>query len=137
MRFLTDYFSKEERKVAKFYFIVDRLDLAKQAKNDFLARGLNVKLIKNKDEFVSDITNPGESNTSGKVTMTVINIQKFSKESVTKPANYNVDVQRGYFLDEAHRSYNPTGSFLANLMQSDRDAVTDSTYGYTAYWRWI
>ncbi len=123
VRFLTDYFSKEEGKVAKFYFIVDRLDLAEQAKNEFLARGLNVKLIKNKDEFISDITNPGESNTSGKVTMTVINIQKFSKESVTKPADYNVDVQRVYFLDEAHRSYNPTGSFLANLMQSDRDAV--------------
>ena len=123
VRFLTDYFSKEEGKVAKFYFIVDRLDLAEQAKNEFLARGLNVKLIKNKNEFVSDIINPGESNTSGKMTMTVINIQKFSKESVTKPADYNVDVQRVYFLDEAHRSYNPTGSFLANLMQSDRDAV--------------
>ena len=87
------------------------------------ARGLKVKLIKDKEAFITDITNPGESNTSGKVTMTVINIQKFSKESVTKPSDYNVDVQRVYFLDEAHRSYNPTGSFLANLMASDRDAV--------------
>ena len=123
VQFLTDYFSKEEGKIAKFYFIVDRLDLAEQAKNEFEARGLKVKLIKDKEEFITDITNPGESNTSGKVTMTVINIQKFSKESVTKPSDYNVDVQRVYFLDEAHRSYNPTGSFLANLMASDRDAV--------------
>ena len=123
VHFLTDYFSKEEGKIAKFYFIVDRLDLAGQAKNEFEARGLKVKLIKDKEEFIADITNPGESNTSGKVTMTVINIQKFSKESVTKPSDYNVDVQRVYFLDEAHRSYNPTGSFLANLMASDRDAV--------------
>ena len=123
VRFLTDYFSKEERKIAKFYFIVDRLDLAEQAKNEFEARGLKVKLIKDKEDFITDITNPGESNTSGKVTMTVLNIQKFSKESVTKPSDYNVDVQRVYFLDEAHRSYNPTGSFLANLMASDRDAV--------------
>ena len=123
VQFLTDYFSKEEGKIAKFYFIVDRLDLAEQAKNEFEARGLKVKLIKDKEEFIADITNPGESNTSGKVTMTVINIQKFSKESVTKPSDYNVDVQRVYFLDEAHRSYNPTGSFLANLMASDRDAV--------------
>lgn len=123
VHFLSDYFSKEEGKIAKFYFIVDRLDLAEQAKNEFEARGLKVKLIKNKEEFIADITNPGESNTSGKVTMTVINIQKFSKESVTKPSDYNVDVQRVYFLDEAHRSYNPTGSFLANLMASDRDAV--------------
>ena len=123
VHFLTDYFSKEEGKIAKFYFIVDRLDLAEQAKNEFEARGLKVKLIKDKEEFIADITNPGESNTSGKVTMTVINIQKFSKESVTKPSDYNVDVQRVYFLDEAYRSYNPTGSFLANLMASDRDAV--------------
>lgn len=123
VQFLTDYFSKEEGKIAKFYFIVDRLDLAEQAKNEFEARGLKVKLIKDKEAFISDITNPGESNTSGRVTMTVINIQKFSKESVTKPSDYNVDVQRVYFLDEAHRSYNPTGSFLANLMASDRDAV--------------
>ena len=123
VHYLSDYFSKEEGKIAKFYFIVDRLDLAEQAKNEFEARGLKVKLIKDKEEFIADITNPGESNTSGKVTMTVINIQKFSKESVTKPSDYNVDVQRVYFLDEAHRSYNPTGSFLANLMASDRDAV--------------
>lgn len=123
VHFLSDYFSKEEGKIAKFYFIVDRLDLAEQAKNEFEARGFKVKLIKDKEEFIADITNPGESNTSGKVTMTVINIQKFSKESVTKPSDYNVDVQRVYFLDEAHRSYNPTGSFLANLMASDRDAV--------------
>ena len=123
VHFLSDYFSKEEGKIAKFYFIVDRLDLAEQAKNEFEARGLKVKLIKDKEEFIADITNPGESNTSGKVTMNVINIQKFSKESVTKPSDYNVDVQRVYFLDEAHRSYNPTGSFLANLMASDRDAV--------------
>lgn len=123
VHFLSDYFSKEEGEIAKFYFIVDRLDLAEQAKNEFEARGLKVKLIKDKEEFIADITNPGESNTSGKVTMTVINIQKFSKESVTKPSDYNVDVQRVYFLDEAHRSYNPTGSFLANLMASDRDAV--------------
>lgn len=123
VRYLTNYFSKEEGKIAKFYFIVDRLDLAEQAKSEFEARGLNVKMIKDKKQFVNDIINPGESNTSGKTTMTVLNIQKFSKESVTKPADYNVNVQRIYFLDEAHRSYNPTGSFLANLMSSDRNAV--------------
>lgn len=123
VKYLTDYFSKEEGKIAKFYFIVDRLDLADQAKSEFEARGLNVKMIKDKKQFVDDIVKPGESNTSGKTTMTVLNIQKFSKESVTKPADYNVNVHRIYFLDEAHRSYNPTGSFLANLMSSDRNAV--------------
>ena len=123
VRYLTDYFSREKGKIAKFYFIVDRLDLAEQAKSEFEARGLNVKMIKDKKQFIDDIVNPGESNTSGKTTMTVLNIQKFSKESVTKPADYNVNVQRVYFLDAAHRSSNPTGSFLANLMSSDRNAV--------------
>jgi type I restriction enzyme R subunit len=28
-----------------------------------------------------------------------------------------------YFLDEVHRSYDPKGSFLANLVSSDRDAI--------------
>ena len=54
VQFLTDYFSKEEGKIAKFYFIVDRLDLAEQAKNEFEARGLKVKLIKDKEAFITD-----------------------------------------------------------------------------------
>lgn len=63
VKYLTDYFSKEEGKIAKFYFIVDRLDLADQAKSEFEARGLNVKMIKDKKQFVDDIVKPGESNT--------------------------------------------------------------------------
>ena len=39
---LTDYFSSIN-KVAKYYFIVDRLDLLKQAKEEFEARGLRVR----------------------------------------------------------------------------------------------
>jgi type I restriction enzyme R subunit len=42
---------------------------------------------------------------------------------VVSAADYDVDIQRIYFLDEVHRSYNPTGSFLANLTQSDRKAI--------------
>lgn len=53
----------------------------------------------------------------------MVNIQKFSKESIAKQSDYAVNVQRIYFLDEAHRSYKPTGSFLANLLSSDREAV--------------
>jgi len=32
-------------------------------------------------------------------------------------------MQRIYFVDEAHRSYDPKGSFLANLYNSDKDAI--------------
>lgn len=122
VKFLTDYYQKKQ-KIAKFYFIVDRIDLATQAKSEFEARGLKVILVSSKEDFKQNIASVGEADKSGKTTITVVNIQKFSDESVTKQADYNVSVQRIYFMDEAHRSYNPNGSFLANLMASDRDAV--------------
>lgn len=120
--YLRDYFQRQGR-IAKFYFIVDRLDLATQAKNEFEARGLKVITVDSKDSFIKNISEVGESDKSGKVAFTVVNIQKFSEESISKKSDYNVNVQRIYFLDEAHRSYNPKGSFLANLMASDRDAI--------------
>lgn len=122
VHYLTDYF-QDRGKIAKFYFIVDRLDLATQAKEEFEARGLKVILVDSKEEFKTNIASIGEPDKSGMRIITVVNIQKFSAESVTKQADYNVNVQRVYFLDEAHRSYNPNGSFLANLMASDRDAI--------------
>ena len=122
VHFLRNYF-QEKGKIAKFYFIVDRLDLATQAKAEFEVRGLKVIMINSKDEFKEHISAVGEADKSGRISITVVNIQKFSTESVTKQSDYNVSVQRVYFMDEAHRSYNPKGSFLANLMASDRDAV--------------
>ena len=122
VHYITDYF-QEQGKIAKFYFIVDRIDLATQAKEEFEARGLKVILVNSKEDFKTNIAAVGEQDKSGKRIITVVNIQKFSTESVTKQADYNVNVQRVYFLDEAHRSYNPNGSFLANLMASDRDAI--------------
>ena len=122
VKYLTDYFAKQG-KIAKFYFIVDRLDLLDQASKEFTARGLKVEKVNSKEEFIKNIQTIGEVGTTGELTITVINIQKFSEESIVKPADYNVDVQRVYFMDEAHRSYNPKGSFLANLMASDRKAI--------------
>ncbi len=122
VHYLKDYYQSIGI-IAKFYFIVDRIDLATQAKNEFEARGLKVILVDSKEDFKTNIGMLGEDDKSGKTTITVVNIQKFSAESVTKQSDYNVSVQRVYFMDEAHRSYNPKGSFLANLMASDRDAV--------------
>ena len=122
VHYLRDYFQKNG-KIAKFYFIVDRIDLASQAKAEFEARGLKVIMVDSKESFKENIAAVGENDKSGKTTITVVNIQKFSTESVTRQSDYNVSVQRVYFMDEAHRSYNPKGSFLANLMASDRDAV--------------
>ena len=122
VRYLRDYYQKQG-KIAKFYFIVDRLDLLTQAAEEFSARGLHVEKVNSKEGFVENIQKIGAADNSGEDSITVVNIQKFSQESIAKRSDYHVDVQRVYFLDEAHRSYNPKGSFLANLMASDREAV--------------
>jgi len=122
VRYLRDYYQKQGR-VAKFYFIVDRLDLLTQAGEEFAARGLHVEKVNSKDDFIPNIRTIGTASNTGEDTITVVNIHKFSTESIVRKADYDVNVQRIYFLDEAHRSYNPKGSFLANLMASDREAV--------------
>ncbi len=122
VRYLRDYYQKQG-KVAKFYFVVDRLDLLTQAGEEFAARGLHVEKVNSKDDFIQNIRTIGVANNTGEDTITVVNIQKFSTESIVRKADYDVNVQRVYFLDEAHRSYSPKGSFLANLMASDREAV--------------
>lgn len=50
--------------------------------------------------------------------------QKFKEDNdVIKANDYDINTQRIYFLDEVHRSYDPNGSFLANLVSSDRNAI--------------
>lgn len=122
VRYLRDYYQKQG-KVTKFYFVVDRLDLLTQAGEEFAARDLHVEKVNSKDDFIQNIRTIGTASNTGEDTITVVNIQKFSTESIVRRADYDVNVQRVYFLDEAHRSYNPKGSFLANLMASDREAV--------------
>lgn len=122
VKYITDYFQKRG-KVAKFYFVVDRLNLLKQASEEFTARGLEVTRVNSKEEFKNTIKETSAVSKIGNLTINVVNIQKFSEDSIVKEADYNVDVQRIYFLDEAHRSYNPKGSFLANLFASDREGI--------------
>lgn len=121
---LTDYFQRKEI-IPKFYFIVDRLDLATQAQREFSARGLIVHTIDSRAAFARDIkTTQVLHNHSGKPEITVVNIQKFKEDhDVVRSEDYDFSTQRVYFLDEVHRSYNPQGSFLANLNQSDRNAI--------------
>ncbi len=124
VKYLTDYFQKKGV-IAKFYFIVDRLDLLVQAGREFTSRGLLVHNIDSRDAFARDIRQTvAIHNNSGKAEITVVNIQKFKDDpAVTRNSDYNLDVQRVFFLDEVHRSYNPEGSFLANLEQSDRNSI--------------
>jgi len=124
VHFLTNYFQKKGV-IAKFYFIVDRIDLLNQASREFRSRGLDVHHISSREEFAQDIkSNLAVHNDSGKPEITVVNIQRFKDDpDVISSTDYALGLQRVYFLDEVHRSYNPQGSFLANLNQSDRDAI--------------
>ena len=124
VRRLTDYFQKNSI-IPKFYFIVDRLDLLVQAHREFISRGLIVHTINSRDEFAKEIKSTSViHNYSGKPEITVVNIQKFKDDpDVIQAADYDLGIQRVYFLDEVHRSYNPKGSFLANLSESDRNAI--------------
>lgn len=124
VKFLTDYFQRKQV-IPKFYFIVDRLDLLIQSAREFKSRGLVVHEINSREEFSKDIKSTSViHNNSGKAEITVVNIQKFADDpDVVRNTDYNLKIQRVYFLDEVHRSYNPKGSFLANLHESDVNAI--------------
>ncbi|SHG40900.1 type I restriction enzyme, R subunit [Flavobacterium segetis] len=124
VKYLTDYYRKKNI-VPKFYFIVDRIDLLIQSAKEFKSRGLTVHEISSRDAFAKDIKATSViHNHSGKAEITVVNIQKFQDDpDVVRNTDYNLNIQRIYFLDEVHRSYNPKGSFLANLNESDANAI--------------
>lgn len=124
VKHLTDYFQKKNI-IPKFYFIVDRIDLLEQATTEFSNRGLKVNRVNSRVEFINDMKKVGAIlNHAGEPEITVVNIQKFSDEvSTDTPVNYDINVQRIYFLDEAHRSYNPKGNYLANLISSDKNSI--------------
>ena len=85
---LSDEFAKKNV-VTKFYFIVDRLDLLKQAKQEFEARGLVVKTANSRAELMEQFrTNQALEGNGGQKEITVVNIQRFEedRERVTLPA---------------------------------------------------
>ena len=122
--FLNDYFARQN-KVAKFYFIVDRLDLLEQATQEFEARGLVVTTANSRKELMEQFRdNKSQQGVSGKQEITVVNIQRFAedKEKVKLP-EYATSLQRILILDEAHRGYRPGGCFLANLFDADPNSI--------------
>lgn len=122
---LLDFYS-EHNTVAKFYFIVDRIALMEQAADEFAARGLIVRTAQSRKELMADFqSNAPVENPSGKPEIMVVNIQKFKEDSskIKLENSYSTNLQRVFFIDEAHRGYNPQGSFLANLFDADKGAV--------------
>ena len=123
VKFLTDYFARHH-KIAKFYFIVDRIDLLTQAAQEFAKRGLKVRTVNSKDELAREFQDTNAAH-SGEHEICIINVQKFRNDTEAGNASGydDLNIQRIYFIDEAHRSYDPRGSYLANLYRSDTDSV--------------
>ena len=121
---LTDFLA-QDHKVAKFYFIVDRLDLLEQASQEFEARGLKVKTASTREELMSQFRqNQAMEGVTGQREITVVNIQRFAedKTKIDLP-NYATNLQRIFIIDEAHRGYNPKGCFLAHLFDADTNSI--------------
>lgn len=121
---LNDFYARQN-KVAKFYFIVDRLDLLEQAKQEFEARGLLVATANTRTELMEQFRqNQAQQGASGQAEITVVNIQRFAedKEKVNI-TDYATNLQRIFILDEAHRGYKPGGCFLANLFEADKESI--------------
>ncbi|MFP6278961.1 DEAD/DEAH box helicase family protein [Helicobacter pylori] len=145
-KLIRDFFSQSNlNKKTKFYFIVDRLDLLEQAKNEFLKRGLEVHEAENKEDLSQKLKNSSVfEGPQGNDEIIVVNIQKFkapneekapnedpssalkeiiSKTELQEAAKDSHDLQRVFIIDEAHRSYDPKGCFYANLIECDKTAI--------------
>ncbi len=143
-KLIRDFFSPLDKKT-KFYFIVDRLDLLEQAKNEFLKRGLEVHEAENKEDLSQKLKNSSVfEGPQGNDEIIVVNIQKFkapneekapnedpssapkeiiSKTELQEATKDSHDLQRVFIIDEAHRSYDPKGCFYANLIECDKTAI--------------
>ncbi len=145
-KLIKDFFSQSNlNKKTKFYFIVDRLDLLEQAKNEFLKRGLCVHEAENKEDLSQKLKNSSVfEGPQGNDEIIVVNIQKFKSPNEEKAPNEDPsstpkeiisktelqeatkdshDLQRVFIIDEAHRSYDPKGCFYANLIECDKTAI--------------
>ncbi|GAA7382458.1 type I restriction endonuclease subunit R [Helicobacter pylori] len=138
-KLIRDFFSPLGKKT-KFYFIVDRLDLLEQAKNEFLKRELQVHEAENKEDLSQKLKSSSVfENPQGNDEIIVVNIQKFkapnedssnstpkeiiSKTELQEATKDSHDLQRVFIIDEAHRSYDPKGCFYANLIECDKTAI--------------
>ncbi len=138
-KLIRDFFSLLNKKT-KFYFIVDRLDLLEQAKNEFLKRGLCAHEAENKEDLSQKLKSSSVyENPQGNDEIIVVNIQKFkapnedpsnsapkeiiSKIELQESIQNSRNLQRVFIIDEAHRSYDPKGCFYANLIECDKTAI--------------
>ena len=123
-RIIRDYYAKKNI-VARFFFVVDRIDLLRQASSEFESRGFSVINCNNKAEFSNELNKSlSTKNLNDSIgEYCVVNIQKFEGEMPNAKNDYNANVQRVFFVDEAHRSYSKNGEFFKNLMICDANGI--------------
>ncbi|GAA7604488.1 hypothetical protein MMM2_02680 [Helicobacter pylori] len=144
-KLIRNFFSPLGKKT-KFYFIVDRLDLLEQAKNEFLKRGLCAHEAEDKEDLSKKLKSSSVfENHQGNDEIIVVNIQKFKAPNEEKDPNEDLsdnapeeiisktelqdsiqdsrNLQRVFIIDEAHRSYDPRGCFYVNLIECDKTAI--------------
>ena len=123
-KIIRDYYTNKNINT-RFFFIVDRLDLLRQAADEFRNRGLNVITCNSKEEFKKELNKPLSTSVNSGNTgeIVVVNIQKFDENMPVATNVYNVSTQRVFFIDEAHRSYSSTGKFFVDLMTCDKDGI--------------
>ena len=123
-RVIRDYYAKKNV-ITRFFFVVDRLELLRQDNTTFASRYFKVTNVNSKTEFTKELSRTIDkdlpADTVGEIV--VVNVQKF-EDAMPKALNaYNSNVQRVFFIDEAHRSYKLTGSYFKNLILCDPNAI--------------
>ena len=124
-RIIRDFYA-EQGINARFFYVVDRLELLNQTKAAFEMRGVEAVSVDGKEAFVDELNRSldKKKNQSAFGACCVVNIQKFSDSLPEVSNDYNAKTMRIFFVDEAHRSYSKgTGEFYKNLMLVDRDAI--------------
>ena len=122
-RAIRDFYAAKDVNT-RFFFVVDRLDLLRQSDGEFSKRHFQTTKCNNKKEFAEELNKPiPRRNNDSDGEFCVVNIQKFESAMPKARNEYNTNVQRVFFIDEAHRSYALNGEYFKNLILCDPDAV--------------
>lgn len=118
---LNDFYVKQN-KVAKFYFIVDRLDLLEQATQEFEARGLVVSTANTRAELMEQFrSNQAQQGVSGQAEITVVNIQRFAEDKEKYASTIMQPISSGFsFLTRHIVVINPEDASLPIFLMRTR-----------------
>lgn len=121
---LKDYYAKRDT-IVRFYFVVDRLDLLRQDNAEFSNRYFDVVNATGRADFSRELNKvlPHNATTENDGEFVVVNIQKFENAIPQAKNDYDSNIQRVFFIDEAHRSYALKGVYFKNLILCDPNAV--------------